>query len=91
MRVLALEEDAEYFEPSPIPTHHARPFGCEVLETVKIRSPGLVQGYNFAVDNSVCGKRSWSASAICGKRLLKFLPFREYRMVSRLDLTPMAR
>jgi len=56
MRVLALEEDAEYFEPSPIPTHHARPFGCEVLETVKIRSPGLVQSYDFAINNSVGGK-----------------------------------
>jgi hypothetical protein len=29
-----------------------------VLEAVKIRSPGLVQGYNFAVDNSVVGKIS---------------------------------
>jgi hypothetical protein len=24
---------------------------CEMLETVKIRSPGFAQGYNFAVDN----------------------------------------
>jgi hypothetical protein len=27
-----------------------------VLETVKIRSPGLVQGYHLAIDNSVVGK-----------------------------------
>jgi len=31
----------------------------------------------------------WSASAICGNRLLKFMWFREYRIVSR-PLTPMA-
>jgi hypothetical protein len=27
-----------------------------VLETVKIRPPGFVQGYDFAVDNSIGGK-----------------------------------
>jgi hypothetical protein len=27
-----------------------------MLETVRVRSPGLVQRYNFAVDNSVGGK-----------------------------------
>jgi len=51
-----LSKSTEYFEPSPIPTHHARPFGCEVLETVKIRSPRLVQGNHLAIDNSVVGK-----------------------------------
>src|SRR5216683_3758829 len=40
---------------------------------------------------TVSAGRSLSASAICGNRLLKFLWFREYRIVSRLVLTPMAR
>jgi hypothetical protein len=31
------------------------------------------------------------ASAMYGYRLLKFFPLREYRMVSRLVLTPMER
>ena len=30
-------------------------------------------------------------TAIYGNRLLKFLPFREYRIASRLVFTPMAR
>ena len=34
----------------------ARGFGCEVLEAMKIRPPGLVQGYDFAVNNGVGGK-----------------------------------
>jgi hypothetical protein len=35
---------------------NSRSFGCEVLEAVKIRSPGLVQGYHLAIDNSAGGE-----------------------------------
>jgi len=35
---------------------NSRGFGLEMLETVRVRSPGLVQRYNFAVDNTVGGK-----------------------------------
>jgi len=36
----------------------ARGFGCEMLKTVKVWSAGLVQRYDFAVNNSVGGKIS---------------------------------
>jgi hypothetical protein len=31
---------------------NSRSFGCEVLEAVKVRPPGFVQGNDFAVDEA---------------------------------------
>ena len=63
-------------------------FFINFLETVRPMQPSngdLKSGVDSACEDHE------APQAICGNRLLKFLPLREYKIASRFDLTPMAR